>query len=102
MDAVFLTLIKDKEAELRDCYAETIYDLGSDEFVTMLLVDAVFLIEFFLSYYEPRFRTDDDRIFGKPELHWYIGDDLWLAENQLPLFILIDLFDLAKQMVIFQ
>ncbi|KAL9458932.1 hypothetical protein AB3S75_007757 [Citrus x aurantiifolia] len=75
----FLTLIKDKEAELRDCYAETIYDLGSDEFVTMVLVDAVFLIEFFLRYYEPRFRTDDDRIFGKPELHWDIRDDLLLT-----------------------
>ncbi|ESR59121.1 hypothetical protein CICLE_v10015439mg [Citrus x clementina] len=81
----FLTLIKDKEAELRDCYAETIHNLGSDEFVTMVLVDAVFLIQ-----------TDDDRIFGKPELHWDIRHDLWLVENQLPLFILIDLFNLAK------
>ena len=41
----FLTHIKDKEAELRDCYAETIHNLGSDEFVTMVLVDALFLIE---------------------------------------------------------
>ncbi|KDO62957.1 hypothetical protein CISIN_1g036149mg, partial [Citrus sinensis] len=78
----FLTHIKDKEAELRD--------------LTMVLVDALFLIVFFLRYYEPRFRTDDDRIFGKPELHWNIRHDLWLVENQLPLFILIDLFKLAK------
>ena len=62
----------------------------------MVLVDALFLIVFFLRYYEPRFRTDDDRIFGKPELHWNIRHDLWLVENQLPLFILIDLFKLAK------
>lgn len=92
----FLTLIKDKEAELRDCYAETIHNLESDEFVTMVLVDALFLIEFFLRYYEAPFITDDDRIFGKPELHWDIRHDLWLVENQLPLFILIDLFNLAK------
>ncbi|GAY63076.1 DUF862 domain-containing protein [Citrus sinensis] len=93
--ASFLGFIKAKETKLRNCYAATICNLGSDEFVAMVLVDAVFLIEFFLRYYKSNLRTDDDRIFKKPK-YLEIQDDFLLVENQLPLFILIDLFDLAK------
>ncbi|XP_024047428.1 putative UPF0481 protein At3g02645 [Citrus clementina] len=94
--ARFLSFIKERETKLRNCYAETIRNLGSDEFVAMVLVDAVFLIEFFLRFYKRNFRTDDDRIFKKPKLYLEIQDDFLLVENQLPLFILNDLFDLAK------
>ncbi|KAK9220772.1 hypothetical protein WN944_009196 [Citrus x changshan-huyou] len=94
--ARFLSFIKERETKLRNCYAETIRNLGSDEFVAMVLVDAVFLIEFFLRFYNRNFRTDDDRIFGKPQLRKEIRHDFLLLENQLPLFILNDLFDLAK------
>ncbi|ESR59294.1 hypothetical protein CICLE_v10017530mg, partial [Citrus x clementina] len=65
----------------------------------MILVDSVFIIELFLRDYYPNFRTDDDRIFGKSELSLLgieMNDDLYLLENQLPLFILNELFDLAK------
>ncbi|KAH9723278.1 DUF862 domain-containing protein [Citrus sinensis] len=72
--ASFLAFVKQREAEVRNCYAETIHNLASDEFVTMVLVDAVFLIELFLRYY----------------------NHFLLLENQLPLFILNDLFNLAK------
>ncbi|ESR59292.1 DUF862 domain-containing protein [Citrus sinensis] len=96
--AHFLAFIKEREAKLRNCYAETIH-LESDEFVTMILVDSVFIIELFLRDYDPNFRTDDDRIFGKSGLSLLgieMNDDLYLLENQLPLFILNELFDLAK------
>ncbi|XP_024047904.1 UPF0481 protein At3g47200-like, partial [Citrus clementina] len=96
--AHFLAFIKEKEAKLRNCYAETIH-LESAEFVAMILVDSVFIIELFLRDYDPSFRTDDDRIFGKSGLSLLgieMNDDLYLLENQLPLFILNELFDLAK------
>ncbi|KAK9224586.1 hypothetical protein WN943_009621 [Citrus x changshan-huyou] len=98
--AQFLEFIKKKETELRNCYADTI-DLESDEFITMILVDAVFLIEFFLRATRlPTFVTDDDILFKKsPELSVLgIGMryDIYLLENQLPLSILSELFDLAK------
>ncbi|KAK9220767.1 hypothetical protein WN944_009191 [Citrus x changshan-huyou] len=92
----FLTFIKKRETKLRNCYAETIRNLGSDEFVAMVLADAGFLIEFFMRYYKPRLITDDDRIFRKPQWHKEIWHDFLLVENQLPLFILKDLFDQAK------
>ncbi|KDO62948.1 hypothetical protein CISIN_1g043339mg [Citrus sinensis] len=92
----FLSFIKERETKLRNCYAETIRNLGSNEFVAMVLVDAVFLIEFFLRFYKRKLTTDDDRIFRKPQLRKRIWHDFLLLENQPPLFILNDLFDLAK------
>ncbi|KAK9204261.1 hypothetical protein WN943_014519 [Citrus x changshan-huyou] len=94
--ASFLEFVKQREAEVRNCYAETIHNLASDEFVTMVLVDAVFLIELFLRYYNRNLRTDEDPILGKSCLFWEIRQDFLLLENQLPLFILNDLFNLAK------
>ncbi|KAK9220974.1 hypothetical protein WN944_009398 [Citrus x changshan-huyou] len=91
----FLTFIKVKEAELRNCYEETIA-FNSDDFATMIFVDAIFLLEFFLRGFRGDFTTSDDRIYGKPRLIDQLIGDLWLLENQLPLFILDELFDLAK------
>lgn len=40
---VLINIIKENETELRDSYAETI-DLSKKDFVTMILLDAVFII----------------------------------------------------------
>ena len=60
----FLTFIKDKEAKLRSYNSENI-ELTSDAFVTMILVDSIFMIECLLRYSNPDLVTNDDRIFGK-------------------------------------
>ncbi|KAK0589623.1 hypothetical protein LWI29_016452 [Acer saccharum] len=89
----FLKFIKGKETDLRNCYAETIR-FGSEEFVEIILLDAVFLIEMFLRSI-PEFQSLD-RIFTKPGKIKDIVLDIVLLENQLPIFILQDLFNLAK------
>ncbi|KAK2666035.1 hypothetical protein Ddye_004609 [Dipteronia dyeriana] len=89
----FLKFIKCKETDLRNCYAEMIR-FGSEEFVEMILLDAVFLIEMFLRSI-PKFQSLD-RIFTKPAKIRDIVFDMVLLENQLPIFILQDLFNLAK------
>ncbi|KAL5856434.1 hypothetical protein ACOSQ3_003892 [Xanthoceras sorbifolium] len=89
----FLMFIKGKEENLRACYAETI-KLESEAFVKMVLLDAVFLIEIFLRY-SPEFESVD-RIFTKPGVIKYIMFDILSLENQLPIFILEDLFKLAN------
>ncbi|KAK3200401.1 hypothetical protein Dsin_023816 [Dipteronia sinensis] len=94
----FLIFIKSKEEELRNCYAETI-PLASQDFVEMILLDAIFLIEFLLLFSTPKFVTSGDRIFGKPWLIIEIKYDIWSVENQIPFFILEDLFKLAKTKV---
>ena len=97
--AHFLAFIKKKETELRNCYAETINHLQSDEFLNMILVDAVFLVELFLRSYNLNLVTNDDRLFSKSGITFLgleMRHDLYLLENQIPLFILNELFDLAK------
>nr|XP_004292995.2 PREDICTED: UPF0481 protein At3g47200-like [Fragaria vesca subsp. vesca] len=83
-----------QEAKLRSYYAETI-NFSSDDFVTIILVDSAFIIELFLNYY---FSTANiaDRILRAPKMITDIRPDLLLLENQLPLFILEDLFDPEK------
>lgn len=90
----FLKYIKERETKLRKCYAESI-ELQSAEFVEMIFLDSVFLIEFSLRIHHQR-NTGVDRIFTKPWMKKDVRDDLLLLENQLPLFIIKDLFELAK------
>ncbi|RXH72450.1 hypothetical protein DVH24_012134 [Malus domestica] len=87
--------IKDKEAELRGCYAHTI-GLCSDEFVRIILVDAAFIIELLLRDGGHTVWHRNDRIFNKPWLIKFIVPDMLLLENQLPFFILEDLFATAE------
>ncbi|KAH7560529.1 hypothetical protein JRO89_XS10G0038400 [Xanthoceras sorbifolium] len=91
----FLIFIKDKEEKLRNCYAETI-PLGSQDFVEMILSDAVFLIEILLLNSFREFVTSADRLFQKPNLFQEIRRDMWCQENQIPFFIIEDLFELAR------
>ncbi|KAB2619656.1 hypothetical protein D8674_015525 [Pyrus ussuriensis x Pyrus communis] len=87
--------IKDQEERLRCCYAEPI-KYSSDEFVRIILVDAAFTIEVLLKDRYHEFVDENDRIFNKPRMLQDIWKDMWLIENQLPLFILEDLFEACK------
>ncbi|XP_021800700.1 UPF0481 protein At3g47200-like [Prunus avium] len=91
----FIKKIKDHEARLRRCHGEPI-KFSSDEFVTIILVDAAFVIELLLKYYfkfqdENDLWENNDRIFNKPRMLLDLLPDLQLLENQLPFFILEDL-----------
>lgn len=92
---VYVTKIQDKEAELRSCYAHAI-ELCSDKFVRIILVDAAFIIELLLRYCVVIRPDSNDRIFNKPWLINIIRPDMLLLENQLPFFILEDLFATAE------
>eukprot|EP00257_Ricinus_communis_P025063 XP_025012477.1 UPF0481 protein At3g47200 isoform X2 [Ricinus communis] len=90
----FVQDIKQKEDSIRSCYAETI-ELGSNEFVKMILTDSTFIIEHFLRKYFPDLQDEHDRTVCKPWRQGDIKNDLILLENQLPLFVIKDLYELA-------
>ncbi|KAI5355063.1 hypothetical protein L3X38_007958 [Prunus dulcis] len=90
--------ISDQEARVRSCYAETI-KFSVDEFVRIILVDATFVIEIFLKIRFPEFLDENDRVFKRTFQE--IWSDLCMLENQLPFFILEDLFDLHETQVSF-
>lgn len=89
----YLGAIKEWESDARECYIESV-GLKSDEFVEMMLLDGCFVIEFFLNWYCDTL-DEEDRIFGKPSLEHVIRRDLLLIENQLPFFVLENLYDLV-------
>ncbi|KAH8488332.1 hypothetical protein H0E87_024119 [Populus deltoides] len=90
--------IKDLEDDIKRRYAADTFDFSKDQFVKMILFDAVFIFELFLKNEEDMRddkRYQDDFIIGKPWLRAAIQRDLILLENQLPFFILEKLYRLA-------
>eukprot|EP00258_Populus_trichocarpa_P032474 XP_024448493.1 UPF0481 protein At3g47200 isoform X3 [Populus trichocarpa] len=93
----FIAAIAERETRLRNCYAETFDKLSKEEFVEMVLLDCSFLIMFLLKRLNTDIRRlNTDRIFYKPWMKEEIKFDLLLLENQLPFFIVEDLFKLSK------
>jgi hypothetical protein len=112
------SIIEDKEVEIRHCYAET-SELSSKEFVNMILLDGIFIIELFWRTFEKKEKEEmekkepeekemekkehkenemekkeyEDYILSKPWLRDGIEHDLLLLENQLPFFVLEDLYE---------
>uniref|UniRef100_A0A6N2LIP9 Uncharacterized protein n=1 Tax=Salix viminalis TaxID=40686 RepID=A0A6N2LIP9_SALVM len=81
--------IKNQEECLRHCYSDKSISMNSSDFVEMILLDAVFIIQFFL---ESNDDTDGPKNF-EPRMTLDIREDLMLLENQLPLFIIQEIYD---------
>ncbi|KAK1632933.1 hypothetical protein QYE76_007248 [Lolium multiflorum] len=87
--AVYIREVRKVEARARRCYGEPLDQLGSDDFVQMLVLDGCFILEFMLKY---------DAAVLDAYMQWvwiYIYYDLLLVENQLPFFVLAKLFSLS-------
>ncbi|KAB2620324.1 hypothetical protein D8674_042115 [Pyrus ussuriensis x Pyrus communis] len=88
----YIQKIQDQEERLRGFYAEPIV-FDKDEFVRIVSVDAAFVIDLLLRLHYSNYR-EEDYIFSKPTMISDVIRDLKLLENQLPFFILQDLFKL--------
>ncbi|KAJ9188296.1 hypothetical protein P3X46_003666 [Hevea brasiliensis] len=95
--------IKEWELSIRHCYEETFDDVSSDKFVSMILLDSVFIVELFLRREEKynfvrkqmHGNFKDDFILGKSTREFGVLGDLILVENQLPYFVLDDLYEFS-------
>ncbi|KAG2694572.1 hypothetical protein I3843_08G148200 [Carya illinoinensis] len=93
---ILVNAIKLHEESVRGCYAETI-KLSSDNFVKLILVDGIFLIELFHRIWFQGLNSVicENHTLLSP-ISWHaIMLDLKLLENQLPFFALEILFSLA-------
>ncbi|KAF7830272.1 UPF0481 protein [Senna tora] len=95
-----IKLVHKSELRLRNCYAEAI-ELNHVRFVEMILVDAAFIIEVLMRISFPELGNHHDRILGRSRMLSYIIQDMLLLENQLPFFIIEDLFTLSLAKVSF-
>ncbi|KAF5463289.1 hypothetical protein F2P56_019212 [Juglans regia] len=88
--------IKLNEESVRNCYAETI-NFSSDDFVKLILVDGIFIIELFYGIWSQGSNSvvHENHILLNAISWLLIMLDLQLLENQLPFFALEILFRLA-------
>ncbi|KAK7283071.1 hypothetical protein RIF29_12327 [Crotalaria pallida] len=89
-----ITYVEEAEPSVRRCYADTI-EFTKEELVKVILVDSCFIIELFLRSCIGGERWEDDNILSKTWLRATIELDLVLLENQLPFFVLENLYDRA-------
>ncbi|KAG2669240.1 hypothetical protein I3760_14G025500 [Carya illinoinensis] len=103
-------IIRPKEEKIRSCYSET-FLLSSEGFLNMILLDAIFILELFYRKYEKdsgssKAQKDSDNskahyqidyILSQPCMERGIQHDLLLLENQLPLFVLEELYQKCYQ-----
>uniref|UniRef100_A0A0E0EUE6 Uncharacterized protein n=1 Tax=Oryza meridionalis TaxID=40149 RepID=A0A0E0EUE6_9ORYZ len=89
----FLREARAVEARARRCYGEPL-EMGSDEFVQMLVLDGCFVLEFLLKWSESE--SDVAELDAYTRWVWiYVYYDLLLVENQIPFFVVAKLFNLA-------
>ncbi|XP_074583297.1 UPF0481 protein At3g47200-like [Curcuma longa] len=91
--------VRTMERQARSAYSETI-DMGSEEFVDMMLYDGCFVVELFLGLTERQLEgkepeemeegDEHDPVFSSAWAEYYLRLDMLLLENQLPLFLLRD------------
>ncbi|XP_021824124.1 UPF0481 protein At3g47200-like isoform X2 [Prunus avium] len=86
-----------KEADIRGCYSETL-SLSSYDLVQMMVLDGLFTIELFcrLGGLSLGHEYEYDPIFKLKFIFANIIRDLFRFENQIPFFVLQDLFDESK------
>jgi len=85
-----LISIENQEKRLRHCYSEKFKLIESRDFVKMILLDAVFIIQFLL---ESKDHDYNDPKNFEPRMTFDIREDLMLLENQLPFFIIQEIYD---------
>ncbi|GFQ01772.1 upf0481 protein at3g47200 [Phtheirospermum japonicum] len=86
--------LREVEKKVRNFYTESI-NIGSDEFVEMLLVDGCFIIELFLEFSIKSLRRRDDPFLSSNDTIQRLRCDLILFENQIPFFVLDQIFHLV-------
>ncbi|KAI6681374.1 hypothetical protein NL676_035255 [Syzygium grande] len=87
-------MIRESEDRIRQCYQENLTQ-GSDELVEMILVDAVFVVELFIRNHYPEHRDENDEIYSKQWMSNGVFHDILLLENQVPFFVLENLYNLT-------
>lgn len=91
----YVRTLRESEERARNCYAETV-NYTSDAFIRMMLLDGCFIVELSLKYLHLE-GNQDDPIFKSTVVRQEIRRDMILLENQLPFFVLEQLFKLNVQ-----
>ncbi|KAG2726287.1 hypothetical protein I3760_01G105400 [Carya illinoinensis] len=90
----YMKALEKLEVKARTCYVECTSQISPREFAEMMLLDGCFIIELF---HKCKTRDcPDDPIFKMEWVLPRIARDLLLFENQLPFFVLLELFRMTE------
>jgi hypothetical protein len=92
---VLLRAIQPLEMKARECYSQIIH-LDTCEFVEMMVLDGVFIIELFRKVGEIVGFEADDPIVTMAWIIPFFYRDLLRLENQIPFFVLECLFEITR------
>ncbi|XVF65080.1 hypothetical protein PTKIN_Ptkin09bG0218000 [Pterospermum kingtungense] len=90
--------IRELENEAGKCYAEPLHDLDSDDFVKLLLVDGVFIVQIIRTHSEnrPYYLRDMVAYCSTNSFYCSLFRDMLLLENQLPFSVIWELFRMIE------
>lgn len=83
------------ETHIRESYSETLNWKTSD-LIEMMILDACFIIELFRARTEVIPQDPHDPLFSTPWIVSHLMRDLLLIENQIPMFVLQEIYKLSK------
>ncbi|XP_062105053.1 UPF0481 protein At3g47200-like [Humulus lupulus] len=86
--------LRESEHRARNCYGAPI-NLSSNDFIQTMLLDSCFLIELFLKFSIKGLRRRNDVIFTTRGFLFDVRRDMVLLENQIPLFVIQQIFHLV-------
>jgi len=86
--------IEGVENKFRSCYSETLH-FSTEDLVRIIFVDCGFIFELFWCTFYDEWSGKNNTFLLKPWLTTNIRLDLLLLENQLPFFVLENLFNLS-------
>ncbi|XVF29132.1 hypothetical protein REPUB_Repub15cG0093200 [Reevesia pubescens] len=91
----YVMILRNLEEQARKCYTEPI-GLESDDFVRLMLLDGCFIVQLIRKFSKMELRDENDLIFKLTSLRGIIRRDLLLLENQLPLFVVWELYGMVE------
>jgi len=88
----YKVFLEQEEQNIRHCYQINFSDINNEQFIDMILLDVVFIMELFLREAR-KWEHKDDYIVTQLCLSKNIQHDLLLLENQIPIYVLEKLYD---------
>ncbi|XP_047335783.1 putative UPF0481 protein At3g02645 [Impatiens glandulifera] len=91
----YVEAIRGDEEKARRCYA-TVFGLDKDQFVELLVVDGLFIVELCRKFSDGNLVDKHDMIFKLNWIHHVLWRDMLLFENQIPFFVVEKLFKMTR------
>ncbi|XP_030456470.2 UPF0481 protein At3g47200-like [Syzygium oleosum] len=93
------TALRKLEARARRCYSEEFDNISAGEFVEMMVLDGCFIVELMRLHHESN-QDEEGQFVEEPifATRWMLPNitrDLLMLENQLPMFVLQEIYNLT-------